>query len=75
MLESSRVETLGWLLVQGIVNSLSVGILMYNVYCELIGADINMDKEFKAEKAHTKILCFSCLYVGTAAMAYLSMYA
>jgi len=71
-----KYETPYSLLFKGVINSLSAGILIYNTYVELIGAGINMNKEFRQNNGPLlKTVCFFSLYVGAGAMAYIAVYA
>jgi len=72
---SFSYETPYSLLFKGIINSLSAGILIYNTYVELIGASINMNKEFRNQRFVMKFFCFFSLYLGAMAMAYLAIWA
>jgi len=72
---NNNVETPYSLLFKGIVNSLSAGILVYNTYVELIGMDINLNKEFRMQSTLLKIFCFLFLYIGAAVMAVLAVWA
>jgi len=72
---SSMIVTPYSLLFKGIVNSLSAGILIYNTYVELIGMDINSNRDFRFEKVLLKVFCFVALYLGAAAMGILALWA
>jgi len=63
------------LLVQGILNSLSAGILMYNTYVELIALEMNQSKYFREQRPIIKLLCFISLYSGAAAMSIIAIWA
>ncbi|KAJ3060251.1 hypothetical protein HDU98_003757 [Podochytrium sp. JEL0797] len=53
-------------LVQGIMNALSAGILMYNTYTELMSAEISHNVHFQGFSAKFKMACFFAMYLATA---------
>ncbi|KAJ3330027.1 hypothetical protein HDU91_003698 [Kappamyces sp. JEL0680] len=63
------------LLLRGIFNSLSAGILIYNTYCELVGGEINHNPGFERLSKSFKIACFLSMYLGATAMALLGVWA
>jgi zinc transporter 1/2/3 len=63
------------LLLQGVLNSLSAGILMYNVYAELMGVEINHNEVFTKFSKGFKFACFMAMYVGAIALAILALWA
>jgi zinc transporter 1/2/3 len=65
----------GLILYQGILDSLSVGILMYNSYCNLLGQEINQNKKFRNFEPRFKAANFISLYLGAAAMAIVGIWA
>ena len=70
--ESSKATLI---LIQGILGSLSSGILLYSTYCELIGNEINHSSSFDRLTPIFKIWCFLAMYAGAAAMAILGIWA
>ncbi|KAJ3234025.1 hypothetical protein HDU81_001787 [Chytriomyces hyalinus] len=65
----------GLILTQGILNSLSAGILFYNTYTELMSEEISHNVAFRAYAPAFKSVCFFAMYVGAAAMAILAIWA
>ena len=63
------------ILAQGILGSLSLGILMYNSYAELIGGEINRNPQFLAYSLPFKSLCYLSMFVGAGAMALIGIWA
>ncbi|KAI8828754.1 hypothetical protein BJ741DRAFT_625485 [Chytriomyces cf. hyalinus JEL632] len=65
----------GLILTQGILNSLSAGILFYNTYTELMSEEISHNVAFRAYAPSFKAVCFLAMYVGAAAMAIIAIWA
>ncbi|KAJ3264394.1 hypothetical protein HDU77_008698 [Chytriomyces hyalinus] len=65
----------GLILTQGILNSLSAGILFYNTYTELMSEEISHNVAFRGYAPSFKAVCFLAMYVGAAAMAILAIWA
>ncbi|KAJ2995667.1 hypothetical protein HDV02_000566 [Globomyces sp. JEL0801] len=63
------------ILFEGIMISLSAGILMYNVYAELIVREINHNKNFLKCSRKFQLVSFFFMYVGAAGMAVLAIWA
>jgi zinc transporter 1/2/3 len=63
------------LLLQGVLNSLSAGILMYNVYAELMSVEINHNAVFIKFSKGFKFACFMAMYVGAIVLAILAVWA
>ena len=63
------------LLTEGILESLSSGILMYSTYCELIGGEINHSSTFDQYDSKFKSYCFLAMYAGAASMALVGAWA
>ncbi|KAJ3176250.1 high-affinity Zn(2+) transporter zrt1 [Geranomyces variabilis] len=63
------------ILVQGIFDSLSAGILMYNAYCELISREINQSSKFRSLSTTLKAASMFCLYAGAGLMALIGLWA
>jgi zinc transporter 1/2/3 len=63
------------LLVSGIFDSLSAGILFYNAYVELIAFEMNRNAVFRAHNWPRKIALFFAVYVGAAIMAVIGLWA
>ncbi|KAJ3015924.1 hypothetical protein HKX48_004304 [Thoreauomyces humboldtii] len=64
-----------YILVQGIFDSLSAGILMYNAYCELISREINQSSKFRSLSTTLKAVSMFCLYAGAGIMALIGLWA
>ncbi|KAI8893646.1 Zinc/iron permease [Globomyces pollinis-pini] len=62
------------LILQGVFTSLSSGILLYNVYCELINNEINRNIHMYTYTKSFKALCFTIMYLGTLTMAVLAIW-
>ena len=63
------------ILIQGILESLSSGILIYSTYCELVGGEINHNAAFARYPRKFKVICFLAMYLGAAAMAIIGYWA
>ncbi|KAJ3237315.1 hypothetical protein HDU81_009651 [Chytriomyces hyalinus] len=63
------------ILVQGIFNSLSAGILFYNTYTELMSEEVSHSAHFRGFTKGFKAACFSAMYFGAASMAILAIWA
>ena len=63
------------LLIRGIFNSLSSGVLIYNTYCTLVGGEINHNPVFLQFTTSFKVASFGSMYVGAAAMALIGKWA
>ncbi|KAJ3165630.1 high-affinity Zn(2+) transporter zrt1 [Irineochytrium annulatum] len=63
------------IVVQGILNSLSAGILFYNTYTELMSMEINHNPTFRGFSGAFKSVCFFAMYLGAAAMAVIGIWA
>jgi len=63
------------LLFQGILDSLSAGILIYNAYVELIAIEMNHNNKFRALSMPRKLSYFAAMYIGAAAMAIIGIWA
>ncbi|KAJ3024351.1 high-affinity Zn(2+) transporter zrt1 [Thoreauomyces humboldtii] len=63
------------ILVQGIFDSLSAGILMYNAYCELISREINQSTKFRSLSTTLKAASMFFLYAGAGVMALIGLWA
>lgn len=62
-------------LFQGILGSLSAGILMYNTYSELMSLEVNHNSSFKKQSKLFKAGCFFSMYLGASALAVLAIWA
>ena len=63
------------ILTQGVLGSLCSGILVYNTYAELIGAQINRGPALRGCSATFRAAGFLAMYVGAGAMAALGLWA
>lgn len=63
------------ILAQGILESLSGGILIYSTYCELVGGEIHHNPTFEKYSKNFKVVCFFTMYFGAALMALLAIWA
>ncbi|KAI8084272.1 ZIP zinc transporter-domain-containing protein [Gilbertella persicaria] len=63
------------ILAQGILDSLSAGILLYNAYVSLMSMEINHNTSFRRSPLSRKIYCFICMYIGAALMSVLGTWA
>lgn len=63
------------LLVSGIFDSLSAGILFYNAYVELIAFEMNRSAVFRAHNWPRKISLFIAVWAGAAIMAVIGLWA
>lgn len=72
---SYNAESYQGLVAQGILDSLSAGILLYNAYVELISVEMNHNRKFRAQKLYRKLIYFLAMYVGAAAMAVIGIWA
>jgi ZIP zinc/iron transport family len=75
-LQSTYNESDGsMVLMRGIFDSLSSGILIYNTYCTLVGGEINHNSVFTQFTPSFKVACFGSMYFGAAAMALIGKWA
>ncbi|KAJ3274300.1 high-affinity Zn(2+) transporter zrt1 [Terramyces sp. JEL0728] len=63
------------ILIQGILDSISAGILFYNCYAELISNEVNHSPSFNRFSKKFKAACFISMYAGAAAMAIIGIWA
>jgi zinc transporter 1/2/3 len=63
------------LLTQGILDSLSAGILFYNGYVELMAFEMNRNAVFRAHNGVRKAALFFAVYLGAAIMAVIGLWA
>ena len=63
------------IVAQGILDSLSAGILMYNTYAELIGSRINHNPALHRHPLPFRASCFLAMYLGAAARAVVGIWA
>lgn len=63
------------LLVQGIFDSLSAGILFYNGYVELMAFEMNRNAVFRAHNWQRKAALFIAVYLGAGIMAVIGLWA
>ena len=73
--ESFNSNSSSLILSQGILSSLSLGILMYNTYVELIAGEVNRNPIFKAYSPGFKFFCYLVMLVGASAMALIGIWA
>lgn len=62
------------LVVQGIFDACSAGILFYNAYVELIAFEMNRNDTFLAYSTVLKVFLFFAVYLGAAAMSLLGLW-
>jgi len=63
------------LIVQGILDALSAGILIYTALVEFITPQITVSSLFRQQSVGRKIACFVALYAGAGAMALIGRWA
>ncbi|KAJ3004150.1 UNVERIFIED_CONTAM: high-affinity Zn(2+) transporter zrt1 [Siphonaria sp. JEL0065] len=63
------------IVVQGILDSLSAGILFFNTYCELMSEQVSHSPHFLSLGSTLKIASFLAMYLGAAAMAIVALWA
>ncbi|KAF9356979.1 high-affinity Zn(2+) transporter zrt1 [Mortierella sp. NVP85] len=63
------------LLVEGIFDSISTGILLYMGYVNLLAIEFNLNGEIRKESKKIKSMCFLALWLGAAAMAIIGRFA
>ncbi|KAI9296901.1 Zip-domain-containing protein [Neoconidiobolus thromboides FSU 785] len=63
------------LVIQGVFDAISAGILIYTALVELIAREISTKSEFVLKSKVAKILCFIALYLGVASMAIIGIWA
>lgn len=73
--KSFNANGLRALLTQGILDSLSAGILFYNAYVELMAFEMNRNAVFRAHNWLRKAVLFFAVYVGAAIMAVIGLWA
>eukprot|EP01117_Protostelium_nocturnum_P015351 TRINITY_DN5948_c0_g1_i2.p1 TRINITY_DN5948_c0_g1~~TRINITY_DN5948_c0_g1_i2.p1 ORF type:complete len:372 (-),score=106.88 TRINITY_DN5948_c0_g1_i2:66-1181(-) len=62
-------------LSSAILDSFAAGILLYNAFVNLIGYEMNQNKDFRGSSMSIKLVCFISLYLGAAAMAIVGYWA
>ncbi|KAI9335954.1 Zinc/iron permease [Obelidium mucronatum] len=65
----------GFVVAQGICDSLSAGILIYNTYTELMNGEVNHSGHFINFSPVFKGCCFLAMYLGAATMAVIALWA
>ncbi|KAF9549435.1 high-affinity Zn(2+) transporter zrt1 [Mortierella hygrophila] len=63
------------LLVEGIFDSISTGILLYMGYVNLLAIEFNLNGEIRKQSKKIKSLCFLALWAGAAVMAIIGRFA
>jgi zinc transporter 1/2/3 len=63
------------LLVEGIFDSISTGILLYMGYVNLLAIEFNLNGEIRKESKKVKSLCFLALWAGAGVMAIIGRFA
>ncbi|KAG0360981.1 high-affinity Zn(2+) transporter zrt1 [Mortierella sp. AD032] len=63
------------LLVEGIFDSISTGILLYMGYVNLLAIEFNLNGEIRRESKKVKSLCFLALWAGAAVMGIIGRFA
>ncbi|KAF9093239.1 high-affinity Zn(2+) transporter zrt1 [Mortierella sp. GBA35] len=63
------------LLVEGIFDSISTGILLYMGYVNLLAIEFNLNGEIRKESKKIKSLCFLALWAGAAVMGIIGRFA
>ncbi|KAK5815111.1 Zinc/iron permease [Linnemannia elongata] len=63
------------LLVEGIFDSISTGILLYMGYVNLLAIEFNLNGEIRKESKRVKSLCFLALWAGAAVMGIIGRFA
>jgi zinc transporter ZupT len=61
-------------LLQGVLNSLSAGVLMYNVYTELLGTEVNHHRGFQKSSRWFKLVCLGSMYAGAVVLGVLGLW-
>jgi zinc transporter 1/2/3 len=68
-------ESVTALVVQGIFDSCSAGILLYTAMVQLMSAELNANKSFRESTKHNQVVQFLALWLGAAAMAVVGKWA
>lgn len=63
------------LLIEGVFDSISTGILLYMGYVNLLAIEFNLNGEIRKESRKIKSMCFVALWLGAAAMAIIGRFA
>ncbi|KAF9343726.1 high-affinity Zn(2+) transporter zrt1 [Mortierella sp. AD094] len=63
------------LLVEGIFDSISTGIMLYMGYVNLLAIEFNMNGELRKESKKVKSMCFFALWLGAGVMAVIGRWA
>ncbi|KAF9120117.1 hypothetical protein BGX30_003351, partial [Mortierella sp. GBA39] len=63
------------LLVEGIFDSISTGILLYMGYVNLLAIEFNLNGEIRKQSKKIKSFCFLALWAGAAVMAIIGRFA
>ncbi|PRP87403.1 hypothetical protein PROFUN_00614 [Planoprotostelium fungivorum] len=59
----------------GILDALAAGILLYNVYVNILAAEINSNRQFRSKSWRSLSVCFIAFYLGCASMAVVGYWA
>ena len=73
--DSFNSNSLSAIVIIGVLNSLSAGILMYNTYCELVSQEVNHNKSFSGYSNGFKTICLLFMYSGAVCMGILALWA
>ncbi|KAF9175359.1 hypothetical protein BGX21_003628 [Mortierella sp. AD011] len=68
-------ESVTALIVQGVFDSCSAGILLYTALVQLMATEINANKAFRESSIHHRVTQFIALWLGAAAMAVVGKWA
>jgi zinc transporter ZupT len=61
-------------LMQGVLSSLSAGVLIYNVYTELLGTEVNHHRGFQKSSKWFKLVCLGSMYAGAWVLGLLGLW-
>jgi zinc transporter 1/2/3 len=63
------------ILVEGVFDAISAGILLYMGYVNLLAVEFNLNGEIRKESNMVKSVCFLALWAGAAVMAVIGCFA
>ncbi|KAF9116606.1 high-affinity Zn(2+) transporter zrt1 [Mortierella sp. AM989] len=63
------------IMVEGIFDAISTGILLYMGYVNLLAVEFNMNGDIRKESSKVKTMCFLSLWAGAAVMAVIGRFA
>lgn len=70
-----QTDSVTSLLVEGVLDAISTGILLYMGYVTLLAVEFNLNRELLRQTPRVKSWCFFALWTGAGVMALLGRFA